>query len=302
MDNVFSILHEGKIIMDNDNYHNYVLNKNIDCIYKFWYAAGRRLIMFNKMEYPDVITNLSEGFITGKTFNEYFNSLTIDKSAQHIFHYPDTIKNVFSYFFNTINKTDPEETKPFEKAIEYVINCDCVASFANDKCLRFFIFHKDEQKVYYLDYSELVGGFYLTPIELNNSMQFSSEFIENVKNIPMKVYNSFEEYFFNGVFEDLPLNENDEKTVKEIIKGDKKNKWNDFKDSGLLWFINSILHVFGWVIKYEIDLYTKEIIDAYPDRVKFRGFSEESNTKGYINLSKYMKENAEQLLKEAKDE
>lgn len=301
MDNIFSILHEGKIIMDDDNYHNYVLNKNTDCIYKFWYAAGRRLIMFNKMEYPDVIANLSEGFVEGKTFNEYFNSLSINKSPNDIFHYPDTIENVFSYFFNTINKTDLEGTKPFIEAIDYIINYNYIASFANDKRFRFFIFHKDEHKVYYLDYSELVGGFYLTPIVLS-AMQFRDEFIESVKNIPMIIYSSFEEYFFNSVFEDLPSNENDEKIVKEIIKGDKKNKWKEFKDSGLLWFINSILHVFGWAIKYETDSDTKEILSVYPDRVKFRGFPEESNTKGYINLSKYMKENAEQLLKEAKDE
>lgn len=302
MNSIFDILHEGKIIIDDDNCYNYISNKNTDCIYKFWYASGRKLIMFNRMEYSEVITTLSEGFIEGKTFNEYFNSLIIDKSSQNIFHYPNTIENIFSYFFNASNIADSEDIKPFNQAIDYVINCDCIASFANDKLFRFFIFHKDDQKVYYLDYSELIGGFFIIPIELNNSMQFSSEFIENVKNIPMKIYNSFEEYFFNGIFEDIPSNEKDKKIVKEMVEKNKKKKWNDFKDSGLLWFINSILHVFGWAIKYEIDLDTKEILSVYPDRVKFRGFSEESNTKGYINLSKYMKENAEQLLKEAKDE
>ena len=45
-----------------------------------------------------------------------------------------------------------------------------------------------------------------------------------------------------------------------------------------------------------------EIINVFPARVKFRGFNEESNTNGYIKISKYMKENADELLEESKDE
>lgn len=78
--------------------------------------------------------------------------------------------------------------------------------------------------------------------------------------------------------------------------------WNDFRDSGLFWFINTILHAFGWSIIVEIDNETNNIIGAYPARVKFRGFDEKSNTEGYIKLSQYMKDNSEELLKEAKDE
>ena len=68
----------------------------------------------------------------------------------------------------------------------------------------------------------------------------------------------------------------------------------------MLWFINTILHAFGWVICIEVDD-DGNITTGYPTRVKFRGFSEESNTKGYINVSKYMVENAETLLKEAEE-
>jgi hypothetical protein len=81
-----------------------------------------------------------------------------------------------------------------------------------------------------------------------------------------------------------------------------KKSWEEFKDNGLLWFTNTILHMFGWSIVVEVDEETKVITDAYPARVKFRGFSEKSNTKGYRNVSKYLQENIDELVKEANDE
>lgn len=76
-----------------------------------------------------------------------------------------------------------------------------------------------------------------------------------------------------------------------------RKTWKEFRDSKLLWFVNTILHAFGWAIVADID--NGEIVDVYPARVKFRGFSEKINTEGYIGLSEYMKENCEELLKEA---
>lgn len=51
-----------------------------------------------------------------------------------------------------------------------------------------------------------------------------------------------------------------------------KKTWKEFRDSGLLWFMNMILHTFGWAITLEIN--DDEITDVYPARVKYRGFSE----------------------------
>ena len=28
----------------------------------------------------------------------------------------------------------------------------------------------------------------------------------------------------------------------------ERKEWNEFRQTGLLWFINSILHLFGWAI------------------------------------------------------
>lgn len=78
--------------------------------------------------------------------------------------------------------------------------------------------------------------------------------------------------------------------------------WKEFRESGLLWFINSILHVFGWAIVIQMNSETGEVIRAYPARVRYRGFSEKSMERGYINVSKWMKDHGNELLEEAKDE
>lgn len=76
-----------------------------------------------------------------------------------------------------------------------------------------------------------------------------------------------------------------------------KKTWKEFKESGLLWFINTILHTFGWAIVFEME--NDEVTNVYPARIKFRGFDENTIEKGYQNISKYMKENAENLYKES---
>ena len=78
-----------------------------------------------------------------------------------------------------------------------------------------------------------------------------------------------------------------------------KQSWQEFREAGLLWWINMILHTFGWALAIEIDDETKEIVNAYPARVKFRGFDEKHNTEGYIKVSNHLKENVESLLKES---
>ena len=85
----------------------------------------------------------------------------------------------------------------------------------------------------------------------------------------------------------------------EPIKMVTKKSWDEFRNSGFLWWINMILHTFGWAIVVTID--DSKIIDVYPARVKFRGFEEKNNDEGYIKVSKYMNENANELLKESMD-
>lgn len=79
----------------------------------------------------------------------------------------------------------------------------------------------------------------------------------------------------------------------------KKKSWSEFRDTGLLWFINCILHVFGWAIVIEADKHDyNKIFSVYPARVTFRGFSGSSNEKGYERITKYLKENINQLFED----
>lgn len=80
----------------------------------------------------------------------------------------------------------------------------------------------------------------------------------------------------------------------------KEKSWKEFKDTGMLWLINTTLHVFGWTITYELDE-AGNIVRVYPARCKFRGFSEDVNTERYKEVSKYMLDNAEELFKEANE-
>lgn len=76
-----------------------------------------------------------------------------------------------------------------------------------------------------------------------------------------------------------------------------RKTWNEFRESGLLWLINTILHAFGWAIVFGYDENNEPLV--YPARVKFRGFPQNVNTDGYIKVSKFIKDNANDLLNEA---
>lgn len=78
-----------------------------------------------------------------------------------------------------------------------------------------------------------------------------------------------------------------------------EKSWQEFRESGLFWFINTTLHVFGWALVAEFE--DKELTRVYPARVKFRGFAEGINTDGYKKVSKYMKENIDALEKESNE-
>ena len=79
----------------------------------------------------------------------------------------------------------------------------------------------------------------------------------------------------------------------------EKKEWLEFRSTGLLLFINQILHVFGWAIVFIIE--DNKILDVYPARVKFRGFNNEDVSESYTKIAKYMHKNAKELLKESQE-
>lgn len=86
----------------------------------------------------------------------------------------------------------------------------------------------------------------------------------------------------------MKINRNfkDDEWVKEITG-------KEFRDSGALWFVNSILHLFGMAITWNPD--TDELRASI---CRFRGFDEKTNDKGYENLSNYLKDNIEEFIKD----
>ena len=84
-----------------------------------------------------------------------------------------------------------------------------------------------------------------------------------------------------------------------LIKTPEKKTWKEFRESGLLLFVNTFLHIFGWVIVIEMDDDGNE--SAYPARTSWRGFPEDSMTSAYQKLTKKMQEDLPQLLEDTKE-
>ena len=74
-------------------------------------------------------------------------------------------------------------------------------------------------------------------------------------------------------------------------KNIKQISGKEFKETGMLWLINSILHAFGMTLIW--DPKTDEIVPAI---TKFRGFEEKYNDQGYRALTEYMRDNSIDLM------
>lgn len=79
-----------------------------------------------------------------------------------------------------------------------------------------------------------------------------------------------------------------------------RKTWEEFREAGLLWWVNRTLHLFGWAIVVEVD--GDRVTDAYPARVRFRGFDEKSEAAGFVALTEHISANAPALCEECRDE
>lgn len=77
--------------------------------------------------------------------------------------------------------------------------------------------------------------------------------------------------------------------------------WQEFRDCGLLWWVNRGLHLFGWAIVLEFDD-SREFVCAYPVRTIFRGFDEQSETNGFRTLTRHIADNVPSYLKAVEEE
>lgn len=66
--------------------------------------------------------------------------------------------------------------------------------------------------------------------------------------------------------------------------------WEAFRKSGLLWFVNRMLHVFNWSIVVSYDSDTGEFLGAWPARTTWKGFPQASEKAGYQKLDDFLKQ------------
>lgn len=77
--------------------------------------------------------------------------------------------------------------------------------------------------------------------------------------------------------------------------------WRAFREAGLLWWVNRILHLFGWAIVLTVEE-DGSVSAARPERVRFRGFETKDEVEGFRMLQDYLADNAEQLAGEVEDQ
>lgn len=73
--------------------------------------------------------------------------------------------------------------------------------------------------------------------------------------------------------------------------------WKEFREAGLLWWVNRSLHLFGWAIFLDIND-DGSINSVYPMRTKYRGFPRESEERGFCLLTDYLDKHSEELLED----
>ena len=75
-----------------------------------------------------------------------------------------------------------------------------------------------------------------------------------------------------------------------------EKSWDEFRKTGLFLLTNQFLHIFGWALTCERNNGHERV---YPARVRYRGFAEDSQTRAYEKVQKYMVENAKTIYDES---
>ena len=78
------------------------------------------------------------------------------------------------------------------------------------------------------------------------------------------------------------------------------NNWQEFREAGLLWWVNRALHLFGWAIVVTVDD-NNEVTSALPMKVPYRGFEVGSEERGFKRLTQHLADNMPVLLENVKD-
>lgn len=107
-----------------------------------------------------------------------------------------------------------------------------------------------------------------------------------------------------GSESDIRALERVKEMLNEIEEEEKKDSsemtLEEFKDSGLLWFVNQNLHMFGVAIAMNLDR-DRNPISLYPVRCSFRGFDEETNDWGYQKVTEFISKNINKMVDDVKE-
>lgn len=87
---------------------------------------------------------------------------------------------------------------------------------------------------------------------------------------------------------------------KPIEKNLEKRSWEEFRAAGMIFAVNTVLHMLGWALVVEQNAETKEIISVAPYRTKFRGFDDAAQDEEHQKIAKYLSENAPNFPEEIK--
>ena len=83
------------------------------------------------------------------------------------------------------------------------------------------------------------------------------------------------------------------KKSDESNKDDSHSNWDEFRNSGLLWIVNTVLVIFGWGICFKY--INNEISAVYPCKTKHK-FTKEENERGRKKFLEYIgKENGKNI-------
>jgi hypothetical protein len=98
--------------------------------------------------------------------------------------------------------------------------------------------------------------------------------------------------------------------VSDPLSNDvERRTWDEFRESGMLWAMNTILHWFGWAIVVVTDDADPSnfggagpvVLGAQPVRTKWRGFPAENNDRGIARLTEWMASAGPSLREDIKD-
>jgi hypothetical protein len=88
--------------------------------------------------------------------------------------------------------------------------------------------------------------------------------------------------------------------MEKLTKTLEKRTWDEFRNTGLFMFANTILHAFGWALVVEVDKDTGKAISCWPARTKFRGFNNDDVDEMHTRIANYLSETSPNFPDEIK--